>query len=103
LKVASEEDPGVDPHLCSVLVSDEVTRRYKQAKEKLRREMVVVSLDDNIWYLKLWDSNGLGIIKIYCAECMKDFGGNTSSYSNHSINNLFNNFRKHHMHTNAHI
>jgi hypothetical protein len=82
-RVAGEEDPRTDPHLCSVLVSDEVMRRYKQAEEKLRKELVVVFLDDNIWYLKSWDSNGLGIVKIHYVECVKDFDSNTGDHSNH--------------------
>jgi hypothetical protein len=33
----------------------------------------------------------------------EDFGGNTGEHNNHSISNLFANFRKHHLNTNAHI
>jgi hypothetical protein len=69
----------------------------------VRKELAVVSLDNNIWYLKSWDVYGVGIVKIYCGECVKDFGGNTDDHSNHTISNLFANFRKHYLHTNAHI
>jgi hypothetical protein len=65
--------------------------------------LAAVSLDNNIWYLQSWDVNGMGVIKIHCSKCIKDFGGSIGDHSNHSINNLFANFRKHHLHTNAHI
>ena len=45
----------------------------------------------------------MGVVKIHCDECIKDFGGNTGDHSNYSISNLFANFQKHHSHTNAHI
>jgi hypothetical protein len=35
--------------MCSVLVSEEVMWSYKQIEEKLRRELVDVSLNNNIW------------------------------------------------------
>ena len=32
---------------------------------------MAVLLDDNIWYLRSWDANGVVIVKIYCSECMR--------------------------------
>jgi hypothetical protein len=32
-------------------------------------------VDDHIWFLKLYDSNGNNIVKLHCEECEKDFGG----------------------------
>jgi hypothetical protein len=53
--------------------------------------------------LQSWDANGLGIVKIHCEECIKDFGGNTGEHGSHTVSNLFANFRKHHLLMNAHI
>ena len=45
----------------------------------------------------------MGIVKIHCGECVKDFGGNSGELNNHTVSNLFANFKKHHLHTNAYI
>jgi hypothetical protein len=89
--------------LQSQLVSKDVIERYVQVEEKMGKDLALISLDDSVWYLKSWDANGLGIVKIHCGECVKDFGGNTGEHNSHTISNLFANFRKHHLHTNAYI
>jgi hypothetical protein len=45
---------------------------------------------------------GRGLLKS-SVECVKDFGGNIGEYNSHTISNLFANFRKYHLHMNAHI
>jgi hypothetical protein len=99
-RVGDEEETPPKTHLESQIVPKEIMYKYLQTEEKLRRE--TVSLDDNIWYLKSWDANGLGMVKIHCGECVKDFGGNTGEHNNLTISNLFANFRKHHLNTTAH-
>jgi hypothetical protein len=91
--------------LLSQLIAKEVIAKYQQVEEKLQRDLHESSCDgdDAVWYLKSWDANGIGIVKIHCGECQKDFGGNTGDHTNHTINNLFANFSKHHLRTNAHI
>jgi hypothetical protein len=91
--------------LLSQLVAKEVIAKYQQVEEKLRRDLHESSCDGNdaVWYLKSWDANGIGIVKIHCGKCQKDFGGNTRDYTNHAISNLFANFGKHYLRTNAHI
>ena len=91
-----------ETHLQFELVSKEVMDKYRSAKEKIRKELAQIFLDDNIWYLKCWDANGVGIVKIHCSECMKDLSGNSDEYNNYTISNLFANFKKHHLHTNTH-
>jgi hypothetical protein len=90
-------------HFLSQLVSKEIMHRYEQAEEKLRRELAAVLLDDNIWYLRSWNANGVDIVWIHCVKCIKDFRDNMGEHSNHSISNLFAKFRMHHLNTNAHI
>jgi hypothetical protein len=102
-RVGDEEETPPKTHLESQIVPKEIIQKYLQTEEKLRRELATVSLDDNIWYLKSWDANGLGMVKIHCGECVKDFGGNTGEHNNHTISNFFANFRKHHLNTTAHI
>jgi hypothetical protein len=97
-----DEEPA-KTHLTSELVPKEVIEKYQQQEQKLKRELVQISLEDHLWYLKLWDANGVGIVKIHCGECVKDFRGNTGDHHNHAISNLFANFKKHHLTTNAYI
>jgi hypothetical protein len=91
--------------LLSQLVAKEVIAKYQQTEEKLWCDLHESSCDgdDVVWYLKSWDANGIGIVKIYYRECQKDFGGNTGDHTNHAISNFFANFGKHHLPTNAYI
>ena len=99
-RVDGEKDP---PLAENHLVLAEVHQHYLQAEAKLKRELAEILLDENIWYLKPWDLNGVGIVKTHCMECDKDFGGNIGEHNTHSISNTFANFRKHHLYTNFHI
>jgi hypothetical protein len=54
-------------------------------------------------FLNSWDQNGVGVVKVHCIECMKDFGGCAGDHNKVAISNLFNNFRKSHVMNNAYI
>jgi hypothetical protein len=100
-----EEVAAQVPQLLSQLVAKEVIAKYQQVEEKLPRDLHESSCDGNdvVWYLKFWDANGNGIVKIHYGECQKDFGGNTGDHTNYAITNLFASFGKHHLQTNEHI
>ena len=89
--------------LRSTLVPKEVIDKYFAAKQKLKKEMAHISLDDHLWFLKSFDHNGVGIIKIYCQECKKDFRGSGARYGKIAVMNLFTNFKKSHILSNPHI
>ncbi len=63
---------------------------------KLKKKLIGISLDDHLWSLKSWDQNGIGIVKLLCGKCCKEFGGLVDDHSKSSINNLFGNFKKSH-------
>jgi hypothetical protein len=54
-------------------------------------------------FSKSWDQNGVGIVKVHCIECVKDFGGCTRDHSKVVVSNLFSNFIKSHIISTAHI
>jgi hypothetical protein len=62
-----------------------------------------VCLRDHEWVVKSWDHNGLGVAKVHCLECIKDFGGSNGDHSKGAISNIFNNFHKSHVMSNGHI
>jgi hypothetical protein len=49
---------AVDP-LYSKKLLEGILLKYQQSEAKLRREMVAILLDDNLWHLKSWDANDL--------------------------------------------
>lgn len=54
-------------------------------------------LGDHVWYLKSYDLNGKGVVKIYCAECKNNIGGTSRDHSKTGIANLFTNYKKSHV------
>jgi hypothetical protein len=66
-----EEVVPVSP-LQSKKLPKEILLKYQHHEEKLRREVVAISLNDNLWHLKSWNANGMAIVKIHCSECVKD-------------------------------
>jgi hypothetical protein len=69
----------------------------------LKKELKLISLEDHIWTLKSFDNNNVGVVKLQCGECQKDFGGGSGDHSKSTIHNLFSNFKKSHIMSNAHI
>jgi hypothetical protein len=60
-------------------------------------------LEDHVWTLKSFDNNNVGVVKLQCGECQKDFGGGSGDHSKSTIHNLFANFKKSYIILNAHI
>ena len=78
--------------LKSVLVPKEVIKKYQHQEQRLKKELEHIALEDHIWYLKSWDINRIGVVKIHCGKCYKDFGGSTRDHTKANIHNLFANF-----------
>lgn len=97
------DDTGSEPMLQSVLISKEVLGWYQSGEEKLRKDLANVSLEDHIWHLKTWDQHKVAVVKLHCAECVVDFGGDTGEHSKDSVRNLFSNFKKSHIMSSKHI
>jgi hypothetical protein len=89
--------------LKATLISREVMQWYSRGEKKLQHELKQICLDDHSWFLKSWDLNGVDIVKVHCAECVKDFGGSNGDHTKGAINNLFSNFRKSRVMSTAHI
>jgi hypothetical protein len=89
--------------LQSTLINNDVRQAYLKAEEKLRDHLRAICLADHEWCVKSWDHNGVGVVKVFYTECSKFFGGSNGDHSGPAINNLFNNFRKSHTMSNAHV
>ena len=89
--------------LKSTLVPKEVLEMYHKAAKKLRKDLAAISREGHEWYLKSYDHNEVGIVKIYSVEYMKDSGGTRGDHSNGNITNLFANFQKSHIRNDLHI
>ena len=89
--------------LQSLLVLQEVINKYKMCHARLKKELMLILLDDHVWALKSFDNNKVGIVKLQCRECQKDFGGGSGDHNKSTIHNLFANFKKSHIMSNADI
>jgi hypothetical protein len=101
--VTADELPLEEVCLKRLLLKEELWKKYENHEKKLRKGLIRLTLDDQVWFLKSWDSARVAVVKIHCEECDKDFGGNGGDHSSHTMRNLFANFRKHHLHTQAHL
>ena len=100
--VGSEvEIPEFD--LQSLLVPKEAIDKYKMCHTRLKKELKLISLEDHVWTLKSFDNNNVGVVKLQCRECQKNFGGSSGNHNKSNIHNLFANFKKSHIILNAHI
>ena len=91
-RVSGESIGHMTPNLKSTLMSTNVMTRYLVAKEKLRKYMKLITLEDFQWYLRYSYHNFVGVVKVLCVECCKEFGSTTRDHSNNTINDLFANF-----------
>lgn len=95
---------GTEPYSASNLestqVSDEVMEKFKSQVLKLQKELLEMDFDDHLWHLKSYDQNDVGVVKLHCGECKKDFGNSTGDYCK-SI--LFANFKNSHLQSSLHI
>jgi hypothetical protein len=89
--------------LKSIILPAEVKAKYLQAAKKLKKELESISLEDHNWHLKSWDSNGVAVVKLWCGECSKEFGGASGDHTKSAVYNLFMNFKKSHLLTTLHI
>jgi hypothetical protein len=89
--------------LQSLLVQQEAIDKYKMCHARLKKELKLISLEDHVWTLKSFDNNSVGVVKLQCGECQKDFGGGSEDHRKSTIHNLFANFKKSHIMSNAHI
>ena len=89
--------------LKSKLLPFEVMDRYLERAKKLRAELKKVAMSDHDWWLKTFDLNGYGVVKLWCGECKKDCGGGSKDHTKAHIDNLFNNFRRSHIVSTAHV
>ena len=87
----------------STLVPKESLLWYKKGEEKLREDLKLVSIDDHDWSLRSWDHSGLGVVKVYYAECQFLSGGSAGKHTQNAITNLFSNFRKSHLNSAGHV
>jgi hypothetical protein len=56
-----------------------------------------------MWKLKTLDVNDIGVVKVHCAECGKDFGSSTRDHSKLVVHNFFMNSKKSHLMSVVHI
>ena len=89
--------------LRSELLPNDIMDIYLERAKKLRAELKRVALDDHKWWLKSFDLNGRGVVKMWCDECKKDCGGGTKDHTKAQIDNLFNNFRRSHVVSTLHV
>ena len=89
--------------LQSQLLPTDVMDHYLERAKKLRLELKRVTLHDHDWYLKTFDLNGTGVVKLWYAECKKDCGRGRKDHTEAYIDNLFNNFRQSHIVSVVHI
>ena len=89
--------------LKSQLIPTHVMDRYLERAKKLRAELKHISMDDHDWWVKTFDMNGSGVVKLWCAECKKDCGGGSKDHTKADIDNLFNNFRRSHIVSTLHV
>ena len=66
--------------LKSKLLPNEVMDRYLERAKKLRVELKKVAMSDHDWWLKTFDLNGNGVVKLWCGECKKDCGGGSKDH-----------------------
>lgn len=92
-----------DTPLKSTLLPLDVMDRYLERAKKLRAELQKVAMSDHEWWLKSFDLNGAGVVKLWCGECKKDCGGGSKDHTKAQIDNLFNNFKRSHIISIAHV
>jgi len=62
-----------------------------------------MDFDDHLWYMKSYDLNDVGVVKLHCGECEKNFRGTNGDHSKSAIHNLFANSKKSHLQSSLHI
>jgi hypothetical protein len=65
----------IESNLKSIMIPQEIMGKYLVTVQKLKKKLIGTSLDDHLWSLKSWDQNGIGVVKLWCGECCKEFEG----------------------------
>ena len=88
-RVSGEGIVHVASDMKSTLVSTEVMARYLLAKEKLKKNLKLKTLEDHQWHLRSLDHNSVGVVKVCCVECCEEFGSTIEDHTKNTIHNLF--------------
>ena len=80
--------------LKSTLLRAEVIAIYLLAKENIRNYLKLITLEDHQWNSRSLDHKFVGVEKVNCVECCKEFGSTTRYQSKNKIHNLIANFVK---------
>jgi hypothetical protein len=80
-----------------LMIPKDMSNRFIEDAQWLKNEMKQISLDDDNWFLKTWDEDGVGMVKVLCEECGKDFGLGVWNHNTSTFTNLFLNFKKSHL------
>lgn len=102
-RVSGNSDELEKNRLQSKLIPNEVMDRCFKRAKRLRAELKRVAMEDHEWWLKTFDLNGSGVVKVWCVECKKDCGGDSKDHNKSRIDNLFNNFRRSHILSTTHV
>lgn len=98
-----ESSEGCDDKLKSTLIPNAIMDRYLERAKRLRSDLQKTAQSDYDWWLKSFDLNGMGVVKLWCGECRKDCGGGSGEHTKASIDNLFNNFKNSHLVSANHV
>jgi hypothetical protein len=90
-------------HMTSNIIPKLVSEKFKEGAARLHHELKLVSLEDHAWYLKTWDEGEVGILKLHCIECSKDFGSWVWDHNTATVTNLFFNFKKSYINSTRHF
>ena len=88
-RASGENTNHVAFDLKPTLVSAKVITRYLLAKEKFRKDLKLITVEDHQWHLRSLDHNFVGVLKVYCVECCKEFGSTTGDHSKNTIQNIY--------------
>ena len=92
-RVSGESTNHVASDLKSTLMNAKVMARYLLTNKKLRIYLKLKkTLVEHQWQLRSTDRNFVGLVKMYCMECRKEFGSTTRDRSKDTIHNFFANF-----------
>lgn len=78
--VSGESNETCASNLKSTLVIAKLMARYLLTKETLGKDLKLITLEYHQWHLRTLDQNFVGVIRVYCVECCKDFGSMSHIY-----------------------
>ena len=70
-------------------MSTKVIASHLLAKEKPRKYLKLITLEDHQWHLRSLDHSFVDVVEMNCVECCKEFGSTTRDHSKNTIHNLF--------------